>query len=202
MTATGRELLAGTGAAGVFLLLFLASGMPWWLALGLAAGGYVGLRCVLPVVPPPEAVVLEGGVTQAELQAVVQGGRQHLITLRTLAHRLQSQQPTLSAEVMTLCQVVERILGRFEHAPQSLHLAGLFPMYLATIAGNLQRYVTLTVEEHGGETRQARLATTEEMVQAAIGAFEQIWERLRREDWLALEAEAETLKALFESDLS
>ena len=75
-------------------------------------------------------------------------------------------------------------------------------MYLATIAGNLQRYVTLTAEEHGRETRQARLATTEAMVQAAIGAFEQIWERLRREDWIALEAEAETLKALFESDLS
>jgi hypothetical protein len=40
------------------------------------------------------------------------------------------------------------------------------------------------------------------MVLAATGAFEQIWERLRREHWLALEAEAETLKALFESDLS
>ena len=201
MTATGRELLAGTGAAGVFLVLFLASGMPWWLAVVLAAGGYVGLRCVLPVVPPPEAVILEGGVTQAELQAVVQEGRQHLTTLRTLAHRLQLQQPTLGAEVTTLCQVVERILGRFERAPQSLQLAGLFPMYLTTIAGNLQRYVTLTAEEHDRAAKQARLAATEAMVRAAIGAFDQIWARLRREDWLVLEAEAETLKTLFESDL-
>jgi hypothetical protein len=72
-------------------------------------------------------------------------------------------------------------------------------MYLATIAGNLQRYVTLTAEEHGREARQARLATTEEMVRAAIGAFEQIWERLRREDWLALEAEAETLRGCLKS---
>ena len=55
--------------------------MPWWLALGLAAGGYAGLRCVLPALPRPEAVILEGGVTQAELQAVVQDGRQHLNVL-------------------------------------------------------------------------------------------------------------------------
>jgi 5-bromo-4-chloroindolyl phosphate hydrolysis protein len=201
MTTTGREMVAGTGAAGVFVGLFLAGSMPWWLALVLAGAVYTGLRFLLPVVPPPEEVGLEGGGTQAELQALVQGGRQHLITLRTLADRLRLQQPACSADVMTLRQAAERILGRIERQPQSMYLASLFPMYLETIVGNLQRYTTLMAEEHGQTARRKSLMATEEMVRTAIAAFEQLWERLAREDWLALEAEADTLKALFEIDL-
>ena len=102
---------------------------------------------------------------------------------------------------MTLCQVAERILGRVERQPQSMHLASLFPMYLETIVGNLRRYATLVAEEHGPTTRHKSLMATEEMVRSAIAAFEQLWERLAREDWLALETEADTLKALFETDL-
>jgi hypothetical protein len=201
MTTTGRELLAGTGAAGVFVGLFLAVSMPWWLALGLAGAVYTGLRFLLPVVPPPEEVVLEGGGTQAELQALVQGGRQHLTALRALADRLRLPQPAFSADVMTLYQVAERILGRVERQPKSMHLASLFPMYLETIVGNLRRYAALMAEEHGKTARRENLVATEEMVRTAIAAFEQLWQRLAREDWLALEAEADTLKALFESDL-
>jgi hypothetical protein len=102
---------------------------------------------------------------------------------------------------MTLCQVAERILGRVERQPKSMHLASLFPMYLETIVGNLRRYAALMAEEHGKTARRENLVATEEMVRTAIAAFEQLWQRLAREDWLALEAEADTLKALFESDL-
>jgi hypothetical protein len=194
-------MVAGTGAAGVFVGLFLVGSMPWWLALVLAGAVYTGLRFILPVVPAPEEVILEGGGRQAELQALVQGGRQHLTTLRALADRLRLPQPACSADVMTLCQVAERILGRVERRPKSMHLASLFPIYLETIVGNVQRYTTLMAEEHGKTARHASLIATEEMVRTAISAFEQLWERLAREDWLALEAEADTLKALFESDL-
>lgn len=199
MTSTGRELLAGTGAAGVFVGLFLLSGMPWWLACVLSGGSYIGLRCVLPAQPWPHEVVHEGGITAAELQQLVRHGRQHLTTLRGFADRFRSLQPGFSTDVITLCQVAERILGRCEREPKGLHLIGLFPMYLETIAGNLQRYATLLTE--GGDCGRGRLQATEEMVRTAIGVFEQIWERLAREDWLALEAEADTLKALFEADL-
>jgi hypothetical protein len=74
-------------------------------------------------------------------------------------------------------------------------------MYLETIVGNLRRYATLVAEEHGPTTRHKSLMATKEMVRSAIAAFEQLWERLAREDWLALETEADTLKALFETDL-
>ena len=196
MTATGRELVAGIGAAGVFVGLFLVGGMPWWLALILAGGSYAGLRFILP-----ETALLEGGVTAAELRALVQGGRQHLATLRTLAERLKRLQPAVSTDVSRLCVVAERILGRFEREPKSLQLAGLFPMYLETIAGNLQRYAALSAEAPGSASQPERLSATEDMVRAAVTEFEHIWERLSREDWLALEAEAETLRALFQSDL-
>ena len=45
-----------------------------------------------------------------------------------------------------------------------------------------------------------RLAVAEEMTQSAITTFQQLRARLDRDDWIALEAEAETLKLLFESE--
>lgn len=201
MTTTVREVLVGAGAAMVFIGLFLGGSMPWGLALLLAVAVYTGVRVLLPVVSAPHDVLLDGGVTQGQLQELVQGGRQQLGLLHALADRLKHQKPTLHADVMRLCTVAERILSRVEREPKSVHLAGLFPMYLETIVRNMQRYVTLTVEEPGGTTRPERLLTTEQMVSAALPAFEQIWERLSREDWLTLEAEAETLKTFFNADL-
>lgn len=199
MTRSGREYIAGGVAGAGFVALFLGSAMPWWLAGILAGGLYVALRFLLPITPTDE--VNSDGVTEAELRALIREGQRHLTTLEHLTKRLQSLHPALSTDLTTLCQLVCRLLQRFEREPKSLHLAGLFPMYLETLASNVQRFVTLTTEHPGISIESQRLQVIEAMVRAAMGAFEQVWERVSREDWLALEAQAETLKALFEADL-
>ena len=70
------------------------------------------------------------------------------------------------------------------------------------MAENLQRYVDLAQHSGDNPLLQQRLVVTQEMVQSALTAFERLRQRLYRDDWIALEAEAETLKALFESDLA
>lgn len=200
MTTVARELVAGAVASVGLLALFLLGMMPSWLAILLAAGVYVGLRCSIPATPLPHELIHEGGVTEAELRELVDGGRRHLREMQRLHRRITRLQPDFSPALQALCQVTEALLTHFEQEPKSVRLAGLLPVYLEKIVANLQRYVELA-PQGGIDVNRQRLAVTEEMVQSAITAFTHLQQQLYRDDWLSLEAEAETLKTLFESDL-
>jgi hypothetical protein len=202
MTAMLRELVAGMVAAVGLLGLVFSLAMPWWLAVPLAGGLYVGLRTLLPASPAPHDLVHAGGVTEAERRALVKQSQRHLSTIRLVAKQLTELQPTFAPVVQELCQLTESLLAYSAREPRSVGLMGLLPMYLEKMAENLQRYVDLAQHSGDNPQLQQRLVVTQEMVQSALTAFERLRQRLYRDDWIALEAEAETLKALFESDLS
>jgi hypothetical protein len=201
VTALVRELITGTvAAAGLMILVFLWA-MPWWLAMLLATGLYVGLRTTLPVAPAPHEALLEGGVTVAERRTLVADSQRHLSTIRALSERIAQVQPDFVVAVRHLCSLTEELLTLVVEKPQSLGLAGMLPMYLEKIAENLRLYVDLARQSRGDPLLQQRLAVTEEMVRSAIAAFERWRQRSYKDDWIALEAEAEALKTLFETDL-
>lgn len=79
-------------------------------------------------------------------------------------------------------------------------MTGMFPLYLEKIAANLGRDVQLAPQVRHNPAQQQGLRVSEEMVQGAIAVFERLNQRLYKDDWIALEAEAETLKTLFESE--
>jgi hypothetical protein len=155
----------------------------------------------LPASPSLHDLVHAGGVTEAERRALVKQSQHHLSTIRLLAKQLTKIQPTFAPVVQEFCQLTETLLEHIDRQPNSVGLMGLLPMYLEKMAENLQRYVDLF--QHSGDDAllQQRLVTTQEMVQSALTAFGRLRQRLYRDDWIALEAEAETLKTLFESDL-
>ena len=201
MTATIRDLIAGSVAAlGLLVGMFIWT-MPWWLAIGLAMGLYIGLRLGLPATPSDHEVIHAGGVTEAERQTVLTDGNRQLTALRKLADRLQRVRPGFTPTVQELCRVVQAILHHIERKPDGVRFATMVPWYLDQINTNLDRYLNLA-QRHGSDaTAQTRLAATEDMVRSATQTFTALQDRLSKEDWMALEVEAESLKTLFDTEL-
>ncbi|ETW97500.1 MAG: hypothetical protein ETSY2_44500 [Candidatus Entotheonella gemina] len=196
-----RELIAGMGSGLGLVGMLFAGAMPWWLAMLLAAGLYAGLRLCLPVAASPHEIVHAGGVTESERQALLGDSRRHLRHIQDLAHQIQTRQPSFAPSVQQLEQLSRDILHRLEQEPDAARYVGMLPLYLSKISANLDRYVNLLPRVgHDAHARQ-RLSVTEEMVQRSTASFEHLRQQLYRDDWIALEAEAEALKSLLDADL-
>ena len=201
MNRTWRELMAGIGSGvGLVAMLFLGA-MPWWLAALLAIGFYIGLRLCIPVAALPQEVLHAGGVTERERQTLLRDCRDHLQTIRDLSRPIETSQPSFAPSVQQLEQLARAILTRLEQEPDAVRYVGMLPLYLSKIAANLNRYVTLLPRVGHDAQAQRSLSVTEEMVQRATTSFEHLRQQLYRDDWIALEAEAEALKSLFDADL-
>ena len=202
MTRIARECTAGIVAAvGLLGCLFVLS-MPWWLAIGLAAGLYIGLRVSLPVAVTSHDIVHAGAVTEAERQALLTDGRRHLVALQALAHDIRQVRPAFAPALDQLCQRGNDLLTAVERKPDTARFAGMLPLYLDKLVANLTRYLTLARLSADDAAANQQLGVTEEMAQSANTAFERLMRQLSKDDWLALEAEAESLKTLFEMDFS
>ncbi len=202
MSATLRELIAGI-ASGLGLVGMLVIGaMPWWLAALLAFGLYAGLRLCLPVAASPDEIVHAGGVTESERQALLRDSRRHLQRIQELSHPIETHQPAFAPSVQQLERLTRDILLRLDQEPNAARYVGTLPLYLSKISANLERYVNLLPRiGHDDQARQ-RLKATEKMVQRATASFEHLRQQLFRDDWIALEAEAEALKSLLDTELS
>lgn len=201
MSPTIRESIAGTIAAVGFVALIVLAAMPWWLAMGLGGAVYMGLRCSLPASRSLHDVVYDGGMTEAERRDFMQNSQRPLSAIQALSQRVAAIQPDFAPKVRQLCHTAEALLSQFEQKPQTIPLAGMFPLYLERIAENLERYVHLAPQGRHLPAWQQSARASEDMIQSAIVAFERLVQRLSADDWMALEAEAETLKSLLESDL-
>lgn len=202
MTTTTRELVAGGVAAAGLLVLLFGLAMPWWLGTLLAAGLYAGLRISLPEATAATDIIHPGGVTEAERRDLIASVRGHLITIRTQIKRITEMNPDFAPCLNELYATADGLLTHFEREAKSVHLAGFFPLYLEKITTTLRRYIELAPQSVGDPVAQQSLARTEEMVESAVVTFQRLHQRLYKDDWIALAAEAETLQSLLESDLN
>jgi len=197
-----RECIAGA-VSGLGLVTMLVIGaMPWWLATLLAICVYAGLRLFIPAAPSPDDIVYAGGITENERQTLLHDCRGHLRGLRHIARQIEAMQPAFAVSVEQFEQLSGAILARLEQEPDAVRYVGMLPIYLSKITANLERYVELLPRLGQDAQAQQRLNVTQEMVQRATAAFEHLRQQLYRDDWIALEAEAEALQSLFDTDLT
>lgn len=201
MSPTVRECISGVIAAMGFVMLLSLATMPWWLSIGLGGAIYMGLRCSLPVSRRLPDTLCEGGITAAERRDFLQTSQRHVGAIQSLSQRVAAIRPDVAPKVRQLCQTATALLAQFEQKPEMILLAGMFPLYLEKIAANLERYVSLAPQGRHQPAWQRSARASEDMIQSAIVAFERLSQRLSADDWIALEAEAETLKTLLETDL-
>jgi hypothetical protein len=189
-------------ASGFGLVAMLVIGaMPWWLVVPLAIGLYAGLRLSLPVVASPDEMVHAGGVTENERQTLLRDCLDHVRSLQDIACQIEAKQPSFATSVQQFVQLIGTILARLEQEPDAVQYVSMLPLYLSKITANLDRYVDLLPRLGQDAQAQQRLNVTQEMVQRATASFEHLRQQLYRDDWIALEAEAEALKSLFEAGL-
>ncbi|PON19832.1 hypothetical protein C2W62_00650 [Candidatus Entotheonella serta] len=196
-----RELIAGIASGLGLMAMLILGAMPWWIAAILAIGLYVGLRFCLPAATSLDDIVHAGGVTERERQALLRDSRQHLQRIHDLSHQIKTQRPSFAPSVQQLEQLIRAIVSRLEQEPDATRHVGMLPLYLSKMTDNLDRYINLLPRVGHDAQAQKRLSVTEDMVQRATTSFEHLRQQLYRDDWMALEAEAEALKSLLETDL-
>jgi hypothetical protein len=201
VSRTLRELIAGIASGFSLVAMLVIGSMPWWLVVPLAIGLYAGLRLSLPMVASPDEIVHAGGVTENERQTLLRDCLDHVRSLQGMARQIEPRQPSFATSVQQFVQLTGTILARLEQEPDAVQYVGMLPLYLSKITANLDRYVDLLPRLGQDAQAQQRLNVTQEMVQRATASFEHLRQQLYRDDWIALEAEAEALKSLFEAGL-
>lgn len=187
-------LIAG-GAAVVALLAFV---FVWQIflpfSLALAVGVFFGVSMLLPARNPNRLVA--DGLTAAELERALTEARASVAQIGRDAERVQT--PAARARVHTIVETAESILADFKERPQHVPEARFaFDALLGATVMALDRYqkfsrVSGPVAQRGREVLEGRVFPT------IVRGFQQLLEKLLRDDLRALNVDVAVLEHMLE----
>ena len=193
-TAAGpvAGILAGAVAGGLFLLFWLAFGVPLVPSLLIGAAGYgAGLLVFRRSARSLEVAI--PGVSREMISAALREGGEKISELKSLSQRIASS--SIRAKFDGIVTAAESILDDLKKNPKDIRAARQFlNYYLDATIKIVSRYAELSEKGLGSADIQASLRKVESMLDTMRTAFEKQHARLLEDDVLDLDAEMSLLK--------
>jgi 5-bromo-4-chloroindolyl phosphate hydrolysis protein len=185
-----RQFVAGLLASAAFLGLFLAAGLVWWAALGLAVVVYFALLLVIPRLKPLAEVMVGDQVSAADLARAAEA-------LTNAAGRLDAAAKTVpQADRGGLAEMSRHLLSIRELIkadPKDYRQTKQFVSYFLPM-------IVTTVEAYAGLAKlataenAARLAELGAMIETFVPVVRKIDQACIENDFAALEATVSALQ--------
>ena len=184
-----RQIAAALLAALVFLALFFAANLVWFLALPLATLAYGALLLIIRRRPLLSEVVLSDRVTAADIAA----GQAALDeALRRLAKANATSDSDLQGDLTALATDLRTIRTQIGDDPADFRIARRFIVsFLPRLVENVENYATLAAVATG--SARDRLAPLREGIRAYRPAVSRIAQAGLENNFRALEAEIDAL---------
>ena len=193
-TAAGpvAGILAGAVAGGLFLLFWLAFGVPLVPSLLIGAAGYgAGLLVFRRSARSLEVAI--PGVSREMISAALREGGEKISELKSLSQRIASS--SIRAKFDGIVAAAESILDDLKKNPKDIRAARQFlNYYLDATIKIVSQYAELSEKGLGSADIQASLRKVESMLDTMRTAFEKQHARLLEDDVLDLDAEMSLLK--------
>jgi 5-bromo-4-chloroindolyl phosphate hydrolysis protein len=181
-------------AIGVYVLLSHFLGIGWLISVLAAITGFIICRTILKPrkIKEKEIVVETGGVSQAELNRVLEEGGKKINEMRSYGMRIKDAE--VKRKVYAISEVVQKIYENFKKDPKDIKAAKQFlSYYFDAVIKILKGYVEMSEQSSLSDDARAALKKTESMLDSIKSAFETQLEKLLRDDVLDLDTEIKVL---------
>jgi len=170
MTAGKAELMAGAAGATVFLGTLVGLGWPWGVCLLITGTSYLGLNLLLGGVVDERMRGMMGGIGVAleQLKLQLEHEEKTVKDLRKLTRHIP--QGSIRAQVLSVCDICEKIFQNFRDDPEDLRQAQRFLIHFRKLLPIVQDYVHLTSDD---DRRQVLTAADEAGMQKMLGSLEE-----------------------------
>jgi len=193
-----REIIKGLASGVGFLVFAFVLDAPLLLAVGIGAGLYIALSFLLPkttVPPDPSAAI---GLSMQERDAFLSSCRKSTAELLRLADSVRKH--AFAERIKVLAKVSDDLTDYLEKKPDAILMSYAVPRNLEHLTAMLQQYVTISNYQQTGETIGEALRKVENIFEAADTSFAGMYQQLLDNDVAALEASAQTLSILMDTD--
>jgi hypothetical protein len=198
MPAITREIIKGLASGVGFLIFAFVLDVPTLLAIGIAAGLYVGLSFVLPKAPAVDNRSAAPGLSMQERDAFLSECRKSTASLGRLADSVRKH--PFCERIKGLAKTANDLTDYLEKKPDAILMAYAVPRNLDHLTSMLQQYVTISNYQQAGDTAGEALRKVEDIFQEAEKSFTGMYQQLLDNDVAALEASAHTLEILMTAD--
>ena len=190
------DLLAGGGAAALFLAAVFPLGLPLPVALALALATYVGLRLALP---KPGGAPADGALDEAAFAATLARCEEQVTAIHQFAGWAGfAGKPEVRARLLAIHRSARRVLDAIRQDPNKHGAAEQFLTgYLLPITDVLAQYVRLAGRELA--LARAELAALEaETLPLIERRLATLYEQIHSADLAALELDTKMLEYTFQ----
>lgn len=200
MNEVNRQILSGLTAAITLAGLAMTTQYVFWFIVCISAGIGLGTYFSIPAAKAPEEIDWAPGVTQADLVAATQVMDTYIQQFGIL--RKKATDPGLKQSIREMEKLLARIRQNFLDDPRDLALSGaanFLKLYLVRSHDIVTQYVRLSSKSLEGRASD-RLADSGEIIGRIQTGFEKFYQECLQNDFLDLEVDGETLKAIVEME--
>jgi 5-bromo-4-chloroindolyl phosphate hydrolysis protein len=185
-------ILAGVVAGGVFVLFWLAFGLPLIPSLLIGAVGYgAGLLVFRRSARSLDVTI--PGVSREMIGTALREGGEKITELKSLSRRISSD--SIRSKFDGVVAAAESILDDLKKNPKDIRAARQFlNYYLDATIKIVSRYADLSEKRLASADIQESLRKVESMLDTVKAAFEKQHARLLEDDVMDLDAEMSLLK--------
>ncbi|MEM7686517.1 MAG: 5-bromo-4-chloroindolyl phosphate hydrolysis family protein, partial [Pseudomonadota bacterium] len=184
-----RQIAAGIVAALVFLGLFFALQLVWWIALVGAVGVFAAALLIIERRPEATEEMVVDGVSRAELTGAINAITEASKRMREIALSASGDDKT---EFQRMASLFEAIRGHHIKDPRDYRHTRRFIRHdLPRIVDTAERYVELNKKATGGN--RDRVQSLGDRIRSFTPVLEKIDQACLENDFMALEVQVEVL---------
>jgi len=193
-----REIVGGVVGLGLFAGAAVAS-FPLGIAAAAGALGYIGGWLFTPRKKESHEILLDGGVSQAQLDDYVARLRKSAAELATLEVRIV--EAGMRKRVDDLRVMTMRIAETVLKDPRDIRNEPSLPMWSEEIVVRISTYAELAAATTETRRGSRQLDDCRTMVERAVAAFEQIHHDMLDADMTELSAGSRALREILETKI-
>jgi 5-bromo-4-chloroindolyl phosphate hydrolysis protein len=182
---------------GIFTGVLTFTPLSWWLALPLSFLGFIVLLFIIP--RKKEEVYLSSGVSQIELNRILNDGRKTVQSLKKLAYSVSDAE--MSAKIRDIADIVQKIYDQFKKEPSDISRAKEFlEYYLVQGVKIIENYVYLSKQPLSDEMK-TKLEEAKATVYVIESGFRQVHEKTLKDNFDELEIKGKTLESVMKVEM-
>lgn len=195
---TGRQIVAGLLASGVFALVYIVLALKWLPALGIAVAVYIAMLLLIQRAPEDHERYIYENLTQHDLDKAVNACRQTAKKLQRVSHSTKRLDGETATSMEKLAQLVDHIADNYQEDPRDLkHSLSFVKHYLPRLNTIVDHFASLSSKALTPDSQQ-RLAKIGQAIRHYVPHFQSIYDACLENDFKKLEFETSVLGDVME----
>lgn len=201
MNEINRQIISGMIGAIALAVLAMSTDYVFWFSLSISAAIGLGTYFTIPAKKDPDEVDLAPGVTQADLNAATALMGDYIRKFEDINAR--AADPDLRRSIGEMIEMLKKIRKNFQDDPRDLAISSapqFLDQYLVRSYDIVAQYVRLSSMALD-DRRKERLSDAEDTIRRIQAGFEDFYHECLKNDFMDLEVDSETLKAIIDMDM-